>query len=108
MALEDRVQVGGDKSLVGTDAVDEPTVLAPHVDDQGLAGGQTRSVLRAVSTLCALSVSSREPAEDVVADPGADRGRDPQPGEVDRRVGAAPPMFKTSSSTAISSPALGK
>ncbi len=48
------------------------------------------SILSAlVSTLWASQGLGGEPAEDVVADAGTDRGRDPQPGEVDRRVGGS-------------------
>ena len=36
--LEDDVQIGGGEARIGAHAVDEPTVLAPHVDDQSLAG----------------------------------------------------------------------
>ena len=38
--LEHGVEIGGDEARVGADAVDEPPVLAPDVDDQRLAGGK--------------------------------------------------------------------
>ena len=74
-SLQHGVEVGGDEARVGPDAVDEPPVLSPDVDDQGLAGRQRGVDRRAqrVSTSCGSQSLGGEPAEDVVADPGADR-----------------------------------
>ena len=88
--LEHGVEVGGDEARVGADAVDEPPILAPDVDDQGLAGRQLGvDHERAGIDPARLERLGGEPAEDVVADAGADGRRDAQPGEVDRRVGGA-------------------
>ena len=78
------------KPVLAPTRVDEPPVLAPDVDDQGLAGGKLRIDLeRRRVDLVSPEGLGGEPAEDVVADAGADRRRDAQPGEVDRRVGGA-------------------
>ena len=62
------------KPGVGADAVDEPPVLAPDVDDQGLAGGELRIDLEGARVdRCWPERLGGEPAEDVVADAGADR-----------------------------------
>ena len=88
--LEHGVEVGGDEARVGADAVDEPPILAADVDDQRLAGRQLAvDHERAGVDLVRLERLGGEPAEDVVADAGADGRRDAQPGEVDRRVGGA-------------------
>ena len=86
---EHGVEVLGDESSVGPHGVDEAAILAPHVDDQGLAGRLAwRPIFSAEqSTPWRTERLGGETSEDVVADPGTDRRADPQPGEVDGRVG---------------------
>ena len=85
---EGLVQVGRGEIKVGAGGVDEPAVLAPDVEDQGLAGRPPRADFQGLDVH---SVGDEglggEPAQDVVADPGTDRDGRSQPRQVDGGVG---------------------
>ena len=88
--FENGVEIGGDEAGVGADAVDESTIFTADVHDQGLAGGKLAvDHERAGVDLARLERLGGEPAEDIVADAGADGRPHAEPREVDRRVGGA-------------------
>ena len=84
------VEVVDGEPGVRPEGVDEPAVLPPDVDDQGLAGRQAGVDPQGpdVDPLAGQRLR-REPAEDVVADLAADRRADAEPGEGHRRVTGA-------------------
>ncbi len=107
--LEDQVEISRGEAGIGAHAVDEPPVLAAHIDDQGLTGGELW-----IDHQCAgfhpvlVQEFGRELAEDVVADSARTAAVIPRRARSTAVLAAPPPTFKTSSSTAISSPALGR
>ena len=107
--VENGVQIGGDKTRIGTDAVDEPPIFAADVHDQGLARRQ-RAIdheRRGIDVTCPQRLGGK-PAEGVVADPGADSRSHAQSRRSTAVLAAPPPILRTSSSTVTNSPALGK
>ena len=88
--FEHGVEVRGDEARVGADAVDESAIFTADVHDQRLAGRKLGvDHERAGVDRARLERLGREPAEDVVADPGADGRPHAQPREVNRGVGGA-------------------
>ena len=80
----------GGEFEVGSHGVNEPAILASHVDDQRLAG---RAARVDVQGLDVHAVSHQgfggKTSKDVVADTGADGDTDAQPGEVHGGVGGS-------------------
>ena len=88
--IEDLVEVRGGEFEVGSHGVNEPAILAAHVDDQRLAGRAARVDAQGLDVH---AVSHQgfggETSEEVVADTGADGDADAQPGQVHGGVGGS-------------------
>ena len=88
--IENLVDVRGGEFEVGSHGVNEPAILASHVDDQRLAGRAARVDAQGldVHTVSHQGFGGKT-SQDVVADTGADGDTDAQPGEVHGGVGGS-------------------
>ena len=90
VAVEQGVEVGGGQGPVRAEGMDEAAVLALDVDDEGLARSPTRVDAEETDVDAPVSQGvGHESAEDVVADPAADRRGDAELGQGHRGVRGA-------------------